>query len=606
MNPSAYRNSLTRWFRSRTAIWAFIAALTSALVVAGALVWGNWDPLSRASEVPAAVVNEDVPTASGVNYGQQVLDQVLASDQLKWIETDLTEAEVGLARGDYLAVLRLPPDLSDKVATLDTANPEPAQIDLITNDANNYVASELVRAAFTEVDSELDRGIALNFLNEVYDVLPQAREQGQQAASGAEQISTEVTTLSTSTSTLVQSTSALAANATTASTASGELATQAKALETEIAAISKTASDIASNTTSLASGVTATDTTMARIQKELTDAGQTQFAAEVAAMRTAFQSSVAQPVLNLAPLSSQLNTQTSRAVTDSTAVASKAAAVNTSVAGLSQSATALSQEVATINTSLNDTIVPATTELATVAAAAADKVPPVSAEQRQAFTEVLASPIQVNEVRLNPVANLGEGLAPLFIPAALFGSALLTFLLLRPLLPRLLRAGTSPGRIVASSYLPAFTWGAGQVGVLLLGLLAIGLRAVAWMPFIGTLVLSMACFLALVQLLRVAFAGFGLYAAIVLFVLQLVTVAGVFPVQTSSPVFQLLHPLMPMTYSVDAVRRTLAGGALLPNVAVDWLVLAGITVLCLGLTWALTNRARRLTVDQIIPEVALR
>lgn len=605
MNTQAVRNSLVRWFRSRSAVGAFTAALTTALVLAGLLVWGNWDPIGRSGAVPAAVVNEDSPTDT-VNYGMEVVQQVVASERLDWVETDMATAEAGLARGDFLAILHLPSDLSSKIATLDSANPEPAQIDLITNDANNYVASELVQAAFGEVDVNLNRNIALNFLNDVYDVLPQVREQGQQAVSGADQISSDIATLNTSAGTLAQSSAALSASATTASTAAGELATQSKALETEIAAITKTSTDIGTNTTSLASGVTSTDATMARIQKELTDAGQTQFAAEVAAMRTAFQSSVAQPTLALAPLSTQLSSQVSRAASDSTAVSTKAASVSSTLSTLSGTATSVAQETSTLATTVNDSLVPAVTELTTILAAAADKVPPVSAEQREAFTDVLAAPVQVKAVRTNPVPTLGAGLAPFFIPLALFAGAILTFLLIRPLLPRLLRSGTSPGRVVITSYLPALIWGAAQVGVLLVGLLAIGVRAAAWLPFIATLLISVACFLAVVQLLRVAFGGLGLYLAAFLLVLQAVAVAGIFPIQTTSPIFQLIHPLMPMSYSVDAVRRTLAGGPLVPNVAIDWAVLLGLTAISLLLTWALTNRARRLRVSQVIPEVVLR
>lgn len=606
MNTRAFRNSLVRWFRSKAAVGALIAALTSALVVAGLLVWGNWDPLSRSGDVPAAVVNEDIPNSDGSSVGQRIVDQVLASDSLDWVQTDLATAEAGLSRGDFLAVLRLPSDLSAKVATLDSANPETAQVDLITDDANNYVSSELVQFAFEDIDSNVSNSIALNFLNEVYDALPQAREQGQQAVSGADTISQEATQLGASANTLSQSSAGLSSSLTTAATASGEMVNQAKALENEIAAIAKSAADIGSNVTALSSGVTATDTTMARIEKELTDAGQTQFAAEVAAMRTAFQSSVARPTLALAPLSTQLSTQSSRAATDSASLSAKATTVNTDVANLSSSVSTVAQESAALATSINDSVVPAATELATVLSAAAAKVPPVSADQRQAFTEVLADPVRVNEVRLNPVSGLGEGLAPLFIPAALFAAAILTFLLLRPLLPRLLRAGASSAKVVSTSYLPGLTWGLAQVGVLLIGLIFIGVRAAAWLPFIATLVLSVACFLAIVQLLRVAFGGFGLYLAGFLLTLQLVTVAGVFPVQTNTPIFQLLHPVMPMSYSVDAVRRTIAGGPLFPNVAIDWAVLLAVTLISLGITWALTNRARKLTVDQIIPEVALR
>ena len=608
INTRAVRNALSRWFRSPAARGAMAAALSMALLFGGFLVWGFWDPTERTDRIPVAIVNEDTPataTNRTVDVGTQITDQVLASPTLDWVETDIANARAGLDSGAFYGILRLPPDLSANVATLDSANPKPAQVEFITTDSTNYLASELAQDAFAAVDAELNKSITLNFLNEVYDALPQSREQGALAVAGAEQLGKEVAAATAAASELSAGVAALATTTATLAQGTSEVASGTAAVTTETTATAKTSQQVAASVASISAAATAVDTSLAKVQQDLTAKGETALAAQVGASRTALATTVVQPLTALVQTSNQLAAQNTKAATDAQSASTKAASVSSQASALDASVKAESERAAALNTTLKDRATPVSAELSADLAAAAAKVPPVSDAQRDAFTEVLADPVRVEQVRLNPVAHLGQGLAPYFLPVALFLGAMATFMLLRPLQQRLLQSGARPSTTALSSWAPAMVWGVVQVLVLLLGMVVLRLGAAAWFPLLAMLLLSAACFLAIVQLLKAAFGGLGNYLAVVLLVVQLVAVGGVFPIETSNGLFRALHPLLPMTYSVDGIRRSIAGGPLSPFLWQDAAVLLVVTLACLGITVALVNRRRTVKLAGLAREVVL-
>lgn len=608
INAKALRNSLSRWFRSPTARGAMAAAVTMALLVGGFLVWGFWDPTERTDRIPVAIVNEDTPATSAsrtVDVGTQITDEVLASPTLDWVETDMATAQAGLDSGAFYGILRLPPDLSTNVATLDSANPKPAQVEFITNDSTNYLAGEIAQGAFAEVDAELNKNITLNFLNEVYDALPQSREQGALAVAGAEQLGKEVEAATAAAGELAAGAAALATTTATLAQGAGEVASGTAAVTTETTAVSKSSQQVAASVASISAAATAVDTSLAKVQQDLTAKGETALAAQVGASRTALATTVVQPLTALVQTSNQLAAQSTKAATDAQSASTKAASVSSQASALDSAVKTENERAAALNATLKDRATPASAELSADLAAAAAKVPPVSDAQREAFTEVLSDPVRVEQVRLNPVAHLGQGLAPYFLPVALFVGAMVSFLLLRPLQPRLLQSGSRPVTAALTSWSPAMVWGVVQVLVLLLGMVVLRLGAAAWFPLVAMLLLSAACFVAIVQVLKAAFGGLGNYLAIVLLVVQLVAVGGVFPIETSNGLFRALHPLLPMTYSVDGIRRSIAGGPLSPFLWQDAAVLLLITLVCLGITMALVNRRRTVKPAALAREVVL-
>lgn len=167
------RSLAARLGRGRTSILVaavLVPALTAAVLVA-ALV----PALDASSRIPVAVVNldEGAVDADGRNVqaGSDLVDSLLDSDELAWSEVDASEAEQGLASGAYALILEIPADYSEKVSSLTGSNPEQAQLRIISDGAQNVLAtkegSAVLRQVQARLRSDLGENYLLNVLNNV-------------------------------------------------------------------------------------------------------------------------------------------------------------------------------------------------------------------------------------------------------------------------------------------------------------------------------------------------------------------------------------------------------------------------------------------------------
>ncbi|NUO44698.1 MAG: ABC transporter permease, partial [Streptomyces sp.] len=201
--------------------------------------------------------------------------------------------------------------------------------------------------------------------------------------------------------------------------------------------------------------------------------------------------------------------------------------------------------------------------------------------------------------------NYGTGFAPYFIPLSLWVGAMVAYMLMAPMNRRALAAGAPAWRIALAGWLPVVAVGVLQT-VALMSVLhwAIGLQMVRAAGTVSFLFLVTACFAAIVQWLNARFGAAGRILVLAFLMLQLTSAGGTYPVQTSPGFFNALHPFLPMSYVVEALRRLITGGGLGP-VWHACVVLAAFTAGALALT-ALSARRRQVwTLDRLHPELSL-
>ncbi|MFC8989802.1 YhgE/Pip family protein [Streptomyces sp. NPDC057115] len=235
----------------------------------------------------------------------------------------------------------------------------------------------------------------------------------------------------------------------------------------------------------------------------------------------------------------------------------------------------------------------------------ADRIPDYDAQDRDRRTEVMADPVKLVSRDLHKAPNYGTGFAPYFIPLSLWVGAMVAYMLIAPMNRRALAAGASAWRIALAGWLPVVAIGVLQT-VALMAVLhwAIGLQMARAAGTVGFLFLASACFAAIVQWLNARFGAAGRILVLALLMLQLTSAGGTYPVQTSPGFFEALHPYLPMSYVVEALRRLITGGGLGP-VWQACAVLAVFTAGALALT-ALSARRRQVwTLDRLHPELSL-
>ncbi|MFI9149112.1 YhgE/Pip family protein [Streptomyces sp. NPDC053367] len=235
----------------------------------------------------------------------------------------------------------------------------------------------------------------------------------------------------------------------------------------------------------------------------------------------------------------------------------------------------------------------------------AARIPDYDEDERHARTAVMADPVQLADQALHKAPNYGTGFAPYFIPLSLWVGAMVAYMLITPLNRRALAAGASAWRIALAGWLPVVAIGVLQTAALMAVLRwGVGLQPVRAAGTVAFLCLVAACFAAIVQWLNARFGAAGRILVLAVLMLQLTSAGGTYPVQTSPGFFNAIHPYLPMSYVVQALRRLVTGGGLGP-VWQACAVLAAFTLGALALT-ALSARRRQVwTLDRLHPELSL-
>ncbi|MFJ4622671.1 YhgE/Pip family protein [Streptomyces sp. NPDC088812] len=235
----------------------------------------------------------------------------------------------------------------------------------------------------------------------------------------------------------------------------------------------------------------------------------------------------------------------------------------------------------------------------------AAQIPDYDEQDRDARTAVMADPVQLATQDLHKAPNYGTGFAPYFIPLSLWVGAMVAYMLIPPLNRRALAAGASAWRIALAGWLPVVAVGVLQTAALMAVLhWAIGLDMARAAGTVGFLFLVTSCFAALVQWLNARFGAAGRILVLALLMLQLTSAGGTYPVQTSPGFFTALHPFLPMSYVVEALRRLITGGGLQP-VWHACVVLTAFTAGALALTAVSARRRQVWTLDRLHPELTL-
>ncbi|MGW4196886.1 YhgE/Pip family protein [Streptomyces sp. NPDC005004] len=235
----------------------------------------------------------------------------------------------------------------------------------------------------------------------------------------------------------------------------------------------------------------------------------------------------------------------------------------------------------------------------------ARKIPDYGKHDRDERTGVMADPVRLASRDLHRAPNYGTGFAPYFIPLSLWVGAMVAYMLMPPLNRRALAAGAPARRTAPAGWLPVVAIGVLQVLALMAVLhWGIGLRMARPAGTIGFLFLVTACFAAIVQWLNARFGAAGRILVLALLMLQLTSAGGTYPVQTSPGFFNAIHPFLPMSYVVSALRRLITGGGLGP-VWQACAVLLAFTAGALALTAVAARRRQVWTLDRLHPELSL-
>ncbi|TCO46073.1 putative membrane protein [Kribbella antiqua] len=651
-------SELRRLTAGRLPKLAVIALLIVPVLYGGLYLYANHNPYGRLDKVPTAVVVEDEGTTLSdgekLDVGTQVAGELVKSKSFDWHEVDRTTATKGVSDGTYEFAVVLPKTFSADLASSAEFTPKQANLELITNDANNYIAHTMANQVVAQVTKTVASEVSETAASKLLAGYSTIHTQVSEAATGAAQLQSGLTTaasgaakLQTGATQLNTAQKQLSAGATKLATGASKLDTGLSTLQQKTRTLPKQTKALASGADQVADGnekiattgrqVATASSTLVKDLSTLDGDLATRLKAQgftqpqinqVLAETAKLRAPVVTANTKIQSTSKQLNQLATgaRKVSNGAAALAKAtpaltSGISTAASGANQLNTGAQQlaagekqavtgqgQLLTGVTSLNTGITKlktGATDLHTGLENGVKQIPNPSASQRKAVAETLGAPVTLQNVSQATADSYGAGLAPFFLSLACWIGAYVLFLLVRPLSPRALAALQSPLRVALGGWLPPALFGAIQATLLFTAVsLGLGINAAHPWPTVGFLILTSLTFVAILHALSAWFGAIGKFLGLVLMVIQLVSAGGTFPWQTIPAPLYFFHHVLPMSYAIDGVRHLMYGGSG-TSLGRDLLVLGTWLLAALAASTMAARKQRVWSVKKLQPEIAL-
>ena len=625
------------------AVISFIPILYS-----GFFLGSIWDPYGQTKNLPVAFVNEDKGAnlnGKALNIGESVEKKLKDNHDLGWEFVSKQQADEGVNNGHFYAVVTIPSDFSQKVASITESEPQQAVINFTTTPAKNYIGSLVSNQAAAKVKSSVSEQITQAYAKGILENLDKLGIGLDTAANGASTLHDGLGRLQSGAQTYVGGVKQLAVNQQSLTGGLAQLSDGSRKLQAGLgqlsnnlptesqlsqlsdgmkqlqsginqlnASVSNPSPALVAQQNKVETGMQTLKQTMEDVKSDLSAAGDTlrilgaQAAAsggdsttislpQISSISQALKKT--QPIIvqmgmlheDLQALKQQLSAQqtqlqaevstlnngvnqlTPNAITAFNGYNSVRFANNQLLAGSASLTNGLSEAKsgsqklangASLLESRSGALIDGTSQLAsgadTLANKLADasnriKIQPTGATTQQQ----IANPVKSEMTEKGNVPNYGYALSPYVLSLSLFVGAIVLNVIY-------------PIRKTFSEQESAIRWWLSKASVagvaafmqatilMLVMVFFLGLTPEHPAHFIGAIYLTSFAYMSIVSLLVIVLDNPGRFLAMVLLVLQLGSSEGTFPIQTANGFFQAINPLVPMTYSIRALRQAISGG----------------------------------------------
>lgn len=546
-------------------------------------VQATWDPYARTANIEVAVVNEDLGyTTNGTHYnvGNVLVDELKDNKNFSWKFVDKKTALNGVKNGDYYAALIIPANFSEDLLSIQTTTPQPAKIEYIVNDKLNPVAPRLTNAGADAVQAKINNevvktidGIIFGQLSDVGSLVKDNKAQFLKLKTFVNELNGKLGEID---STLGEANSAMSTVNKIwpkISAALPEIQTYSNYVRGKYDTLySQVASDPAKALTTVQDMETKVSTTITGLKY-------------VDAILTSLYNATGDA--NLKPVIAQIEDDINKAnqvlgilksiesdIKNGKNPQGKLTKLKTLIDEMDDGVNYLVKNKASINNKINDASAklniinskwPTVKQSIPIAAAKLNSINEDDLNKLIAFsdtnqsdvTNYFESPVQLEKKHMYPVDTYGSALAPFYISISLWIGCLIAVAMIS------MRVRSTKKYNAESVYM-------GRMGLFLLiallqsilvilGSLFLHIQITSALLFTLTTLFIGLCCMIVVYSLTSAFGNAGKAMVVVILVLQITATGGIFPVEILPPFFQAIHPYLPLTYSIGALREVVAG-----------------------------------------------
>lgn len=219
---------------------------------------------------------------------------------------------------------------------------------------------------------------------------------------------------------------------------------------------------------------------------------------------------------------------------------------------MSQADSSLEKLQGTLSTAANDVA-------ALRASESLDKLDEILGASSADLADLMSSPVTLTTKAVYPVSNYGSGVAPFYTNLALWvgGCVLIAIIKLEV-------DGEGIGAFTATEgyfgrWLLLVVLGFAQAFIVCCGDLVLGVQCLRPELFVLAGIFTSFVYVNIIYALASAFKHIGKALVVILVIVQIPGSSGMYPIEMMPDFFQHLHPLLPFTYGISAMRETIGG-----------------------------------------------
>ena len=175
------------------------------------------------------------------------------------------------------------------------------------------------------------------------------------------------------------------------------------------------------------------------------------------------------------------------------------------------------------------------------------------------IADFMKAPVDLKTEPVYPVANYGSGVTPFYTNLALWVGGFVLIAIFKLEVDHDGVGAFSATEGYFGRWLLMVLLGLVQAVIVCVGDLALGIQCGQPALFVLAGVLISFVYVNIIYALAIAFKHIGKAIAVILVIVQIPGSSGLYPIEMMPPFFQGLHPLLPFTYGINAMRETIGG-----------------------------------------------
>lgn len=137
-------------------------------------IYACWDPYAMTGNLPVALVNNDEGTVMNgevINVGERVMEELKENRSIGWQFVDPWQANYGLNEGRYYALIEVPRNFSERLASLAGPVPQKPVVTYRVNEKLNAIAAKITNVAKDRLMESLESSFTQTVNEKVMEMI---------------------------------------------------------------------------------------------------------------------------------------------------------------------------------------------------------------------------------------------------------------------------------------------------------------------------------------------------------------------------------------------------------------------------------------------------